>query len=109
MMTSLLIEKVEKVMPKIPKKISIAGMELKTIIDDELCDKQGSIGKIDYINQEIHIDSKAASAQMTEQAYIHEVMHFMMFMLKKDDLRQDEEFIDMLAHFVYQAFTTAEY
>ena len=84
-------------------------MELTTVIDKKLCDKQGSIGKVVYIDQEIHIDDSVTAAQTTEQAYIHEVIHYIMFIMKKEELRKDEEFVDMLAHFIYQAFASAKY
>src|SRR3990167_6632779 len=44
-----------------------------------------------------------------ESSFLHELMHYIFFMLHKDELRTDEELVDTIAKLLHQAMTTAEY
>lgn len=71
---------------------------------------EGCIGKADYQNQRICINPEFAGKCLTEQTYYHELMHWMLFIMGEDELKSNEQFVDMLSHFIYQAIgKKAEY
>ena len=64
---------------------------------------EGLVGKANYRDQSISLDRSVARPQALEQAYLHELIHWILFMMNKDGLRKDEDFVDTFAHFLYQA------
>lgn len=92
----------------IPKEITLAGIPIKTIFDDKLIKDHNIIGKADYEKQEIVIDISVAPKETTEQAYVHELVHYILYIMGQHDLRNDEAFVDLFAHLLYQARRTAK-
>ncbi len=92
----------------IPKEVTLAGIPIKTIFDNTLIKEHNIIGKADYEHQEIVIDTSVAPRETTEQAYLHELVHYILYIMGKHDLRNDEAFVDLFAHLLYQAKETAK-
>lgn len=90
----------------IPKKFTLAGIEVTVILDDQLMINEKMYGKSDYQRQEIRIDPTAAPKQTVEQAFIHELVHWVLYIQNRHDLRNDEDFVDAFAHLLYQSLKT---
>ena len=88
---------------KIPDEISIAGITVKTVDQPKMLEQLGVIGGVNFHDQVIMIDKASASEDTIMQAYIHEVVHYILFVMGKMELGNDEEFVDMFAHLAYQA------
>jgi len=93
----------------IPDKIQLAGIEIATIYDDNLVNKKSVIGEARYSEQTIVIDNKAADINITQQAYFHELTHWILYILNENELRCNEKFVDLFSHLLYQALKTAKY
>ena len=92
----------------IPSKCSLAGIEIATVFDKTLADKMKKVGRSNYTGQQIVIDDSVVDMDMKHQVYYHELVHWILFIMGKDDLNADEEFIDLFGHLLYQAIKTAE-
>lgn len=96
-----------KPFPRYPKKIKLAGIEVSTVINDALLEEQKA-GKAAYHEQSIEVLSKGLPVETMEQCYVHELVHWILFIMNSEK-QQDEAFIDMFAHLLYQALQTAEW
>jgi hypothetical protein len=92
---------------KLPKTIQLAGINIETVIDKTLISREGLAGRAIYSDQKIIIDTSIAEDSYL-QSYCHEVVHYIFFILGKDNLRNDEELVDMFAHLAYQAMKSAK-
>ena len=90
----------------IPKKFTLAGIDIDVILDDNLMINEKMYGKSDYQRQEIRIDPTAAPRQTIEQAFVHELVHWVLYIQNRHSLRNDEDFVDAFAHLMYQALET---
>ena len=87
----------------IPNQIQLAGIVIDIVCDGTMVQKQSKIGDARYCEQVIVMDQTAAPTDTTEQAFWHELMHWILFIMNRDDLRNDETFVDISAHLLYQA------
>ncbi len=102
---------------KIPERISIAGITIKTVYDNNLIIEHGKIAEANFGEQIIKVAKNAVQKDNAMQAYVHEVVHFILFIMGKEELNRDEDFVDMFAHLAYHAikssgevvFTVGEY
>ena len=88
---------------RIPDCIWLGGIKITTKYKDDLCANEGLVGKANYRDQSIALDPSVCREQGLEQAYLHELVHWILFMMNNDALRKDEDFVDTFAHFLYQA------
>lgn len=87
----------------IPKRFQLAGFTIEVERDDTFVEKHNCVGQCFYTpEQKIVLDHKAGSQQFTEQAFWHECLHWCFYIMGEHELRNNEKFVDMLAHFVYQ-------
>jgi hypothetical protein len=93
---------------KIPTKLSLYGLDINVVTNNEFVKMSGCIGKADYNRQMIVLDREAASEQITEQSYLHELTHFILFVMEEHELRTNEKFVDRFASLLHQAITTGE-
>ena len=91
----------------IPKSFWLGGLKVNVQIDESLKHNR-MIGQADYVSQEIRIDPSAAPLQFVEQSYLHELVHWIFYMMNEHELRDNERIVDLFAHFLYQALTSAE-
>lgn len=90
----------------IPKEVTIAGITIKTVIITKKgeWDEERTIGKADYENQKIIIDTTFVSCpEMLEQVYFHELLHWIYFILGETEMQRNEKLIDLVAHLLYQS------
>ena len=66
------------------------------------------IGAALYHLQKIAIVDEVVPQETIEQAYIHEVVHWILFLMGSEKA-EDEQFVDVFAHLLYQAMKTMEY
>ena len=89
----------------IPQKFMIAGLvvdveKVKSIL------KNKYIGKADFSFQKIQMDTDTVPRQTTEQAFLHEIVHWILYIQGEHELRVNEKFVDQFAHLLYQVLTT---
>ena len=92
----------------IPKSFWLGGLKINVQVDETLKHDR-MIGRADYLTQELRIDPNVAPQQFVEQSYLHELVHWIFYMMNEHELRDNERIVDLFAHFLYQALTTAEY
>ena len=73
-----------------------------------MVDDQGVIGAANYKDQCIYLDVDAAPEDTVAQAYYHELIHWIFFIMNEEELRNNEKLVDTMAHLLYQALKTAE-
>ena len=89
----------------IPSQVEIAGITIKTVLmgENDEWEEKGCVGKADYKNQTIIIDTTLVKEGMLEQIYYHELLHWIFYIMGEEKLQRDEKIVDLLAHFIYQA------
>lgn len=90
----------------IPVKINLAGLSIETVYNDNMIRDHKMIGESIYHLQQIVMDAGATPDQTTEQSYIHEVVHWILFVMNEYDLRTNEKFVDVFAHLLFQALSS---
>ena len=86
----------------IPKRVTIAGIDID-IVWAEIGEGARCLGKADYVAQKIYLNPNLAQQDTLNQCYYHELLHYIFFVMGKTNLKDDEGFIDGLAHLLYQA------
>lgn len=92
----------------VPKSFMLGGLRINVTLDDALASTKGIIGEARYAQQAILIDHTVAPQQTVEQAFLHELTHWIFFVMNEDELKNNEKLVDLFAHFLYQALSTAE-
>ena len=89
------------------------GQRIVVTWRDDLVDDEDKTGQAIYRRNVIEIQRNIGGIQrpqtQIESTFLHELVHYVFFMLNKDDLRADEELVDGVARLLHQAFMTAEY
>lgn len=96
-------------MPKLPKKVFLAGIPITIELQPDFAVRTGCQGQSIYAEQKIILDPKATPKESTEACYYHELTHWILFIMNKHELRNDEDFVDTFSHLLYQAEKSAEY
>lgn len=86
----------------IPKKVFLAGIEITVDMDSSMVNREGTLGRVDYEDQRIIIDP-CAGKDIICQTYLHELTHYILYVMGKEDLRTDEAFVESFSHLLYQA------
>jgi len=89
----------------IPNSVVLANIPVITV-QDNLFEQHGCIGHSVYAEQGIFIDPTCAPIETTEQAYWHELVHWILFIMNEHELRDNEKFVDTFGHLLYQAIDT---
>ncbi len=92
----------------IPKSFWLGGLKIDVHFDESLVVEKNVIGQASYTAQEILIDPSVAPLQFVEQSYLHELVHWIFYMMSEQELCNNERLVDLFAHFLYQALSTAE-
>ena len=97
----------------IPSSLYLFGQKITVEWVDTLIENDSATGLSIYRKNVIQLQKNNAGVvrpqQQIELTFLHELLHFVFFMLGKDDLRSDEEFIITVSGLLHQAMTTAEY
>jgi len=92
----------------IPKSFWLGGLQIDVRFDENLYKNKNVVGEAGYTSQSISLDSSILKKQSTEQTYYHELTHWILYMMNEDALRTNEKFVDLFAHFLYQARMTEQ-
>lgn len=87
----------------IPRKIQLAGINIDVVIDRTLYKDRKIVAEAQYPPQRIVIDPSIQTNDSVEQNYYHELVHWILYIMSEDELRQNEKFVDMFGHLLYQA------
>lgn len=93
----------------IPKTFSLGGITVNVEGDDTLCRSRKMVGEAQYIMQRIVLDTASMKQQMMEQCFYHELVHWILYVMNEDELRNNEKFVDVFSQFLYQSVVTAKY
>lgn len=91
----------------IPKRIQIAGLDIEIIEPPDLNKDKGMGGHVDYAGQRILVAGDLPP-QLREVSYLHEVVHYILFVMGEEALRDNEKFVDIFAHLLHQVLTSGE-
>lgn len=96
----------------IPKQVKIFGMTIEVSPDYDLMNRDDTVGEANHRSNTIRILPSTVTMPRTqeqlEQTYLHELVHFILYYMKKEDLRKDEDFVDSFALAFHQALVTQE-
>lgn len=92
----------------IPRSFQLGGLKIDVVLDNTFIDQHNCVGQAVYIEQKIIIDPSKTPQQTTEQAFVHELVHWIFYMMNEHELRNNERIVDCFAHFLYQALVTKE-
>lgn len=97
---------------RIPKQISIGPYDIKILKQKDLAISDGCLGKANILKCEIFLQEPTpAHHQKPEQllaTYIHELLHIIFCMAKREDLSNNEELVDILSEFMTQIIKTSK-
>lgn len=88
----------------LPKSITLAGLTIEVIVAPTLFKDSSIGGHSDYANLRILIAGDIAPQQQ-QVTFLHEALHFILFVMGEAELRDNEKFVDLLAHFLHQLQT----
>ena len=87
---------------QIPKKFNLAGLTITVETDNTMIANKKIIGEARYNSQKITMDMEGACREMTEQSFLHELVHWIFYVMGEDKLRCNERVVDLFAQFLYQ-------
>ena len=97
---------------KIPKRFKLFGQTITVEYKDKLVDKEDCVGRAIYRENKILLQKDNHSIGRTKeqigQAFLHELMHFIMYLSNEEELRNNEKFIDITASLLHQFIITQE-
>jgi hypothetical protein len=93
----------------IPSSFMLGGLTIEVVRDETMVRTKSLIGEARYNEQVIRIDTGAAPLQTVEQTFIHELVHWIFYLMNEDELRNNEKLVDLFSHFLYQALVTAKH
>jgi hypothetical protein len=93
----------------IPLSFMLGGLTVSVELDNTLVSSKRMLGEARYMEQLIHLDASIGKKQLIEQTYYHELVHWILYVMNEDELRNNEKFVDVFAQFLYQARVTEQY
>lgn len=95
----------------IPKAFTLGGVEHVVEIQHTVRDGQ-DFGQYDPIRKAIQIaqtcGSRGVPQSFQQQTFLHELVHAILNTMRKDDLYDDESFVNTFASFLNEAINTME-
>ena len=95
-------------MIKIPKTFKLAGLTVTVILDPLFIKEQGKCGEVIYERQTITLDPTVGEEQLG-QCFLHELLHYIFYVMGEHELRNNEKLVDLIAHFLHQVEDTSNY
>jgi len=93
----------------IPMSISLCGLDIEIELREGFTAETGMLGLADYKNLKIIIDPDFCPAQAIRQTFFHECGHYILWMMGEEKLRNNEKFVDMLGHLMYQIIKSGKW
>lgn len=92
----------------LPTSFSCMGTEWNVVRMPGLITLSNCMGQTRHVESEIYIDASLEGDQLYH-TYYHELMHVLCNALGRQDLNNDEAFIDLMAGLLYQIDKTSQY
>ena len=90
---------------KIPNKITILDQAYEVEVVNNLCRESNNVGRIQYMPGKYLLQEPQAEGfgrESFENYFFHEVTHGILDKMGRNDLNNDEKFVDMLGSFFRQ-------
>jgi len=97
---------------QIPKSIKLIGETITVVYDENLHTRDSLLGSTDYQGLKINLMPSCKGynvpSEKIQQVYFHELVHWILLKMHKEELRKDEDFVDMFADLMLQAENSRE-
>ena len=95
---------------KIPKTFQIGPYKVPVKFQNNMWEKEKKVGTADIGRQKITLQSPmdCLNRKCCEQAFLHELMHMMLFYAGQRELYVDEVLVDVMANLLYQVLETSK-
>jgi len=97
---------------KIPKEIKLMGRRIPIEYDLKISDNDDAYGFAAYRKGKIIIVPKDKSNNRTDEmvniTFLHEIIHWIFFLLHEDDLRNNEGLVSRITEMLYQIIPQIE-
>lgn len=97
----------------IPKSFFLYGQRICVTVREDLVNAEGAVGTSRHHENVIHLQGNKGSWQrkedQIEQTFYHELVHTILHQMHRNNLNDDEDFVDTFAQLLHQALITAEY
>lgn len=97
----------------IPTAFQLFGQRIDVEYDDMLVYEHNALGCSlmgrNLIKLQPDTDQHPIKMEQMEQVFLHELTHWVLDMMDRDDLSKDEHFVDTFSHLLHQAMSTMEY
>lgn len=100
---------------KIPISFYLFGQEIMVRFSGNLetADAFANLGATDPLNNEItllfSVNGTKINNNIMSQVFFHELVHHVLFLIHREDLSDDETFVDLFGSLLHQAITTMKY
>jgi hypothetical protein len=95
----------------IPSSFWLYGQKIVVSYDPTLSDANGCVGEARYRTNQIVLqpdsDSVPRLRSKVEQTFLHEVVHYIFYVLGEDEMRMNEKLIDGFSALLHQMLTTS--
>lgn len=102
----------ERMTFKIPKQFELMGHTINVEWADDLVHTMDASGTAHLRENKVKLQKPTASwpvpKDSLEHTYFHELVHWILYMLKQEELCKDEMFVDTFAGLLYQSIKTAK-
>jgi predicted SprT family Zn-dependent metalloprotease len=86
------------------------GIDVDVLMSKNIVAESNNLGESLFQLCQIKIaDIEGYPQQLKEETFCHELVHWILHAAGKYDLRNDEEFVSLIAGLLYQFFKTAKY
>lgn len=92
----------------LPKSFELAGLTVTIEINNNAIKENNFIGQSDFVFQKIIMDIATAPRETVEQAFFHEAVHWILYIMNEHTLRNNEQFVDVFAHLLYQLLSSGD-
>jgi predicted SprT family Zn-dependent metalloprotease len=96
---------------KIPETFTLGPFKIPVMLKAKMWEKEEKVGTADIGRQRIILQSPMPGCfnrKCVEQAFLHELMHLLLFYAGQRELYEDEVLVDVLANLLYQFLETKE-
>lgn len=90
----------------IPRSFQLCGLTIDVKLDPDLYRTRKIVGEARYPDQLIILDTSTLGLQSLEQSYLHELVHWVFYILNEDEIRNNEKLVDQIAYLLHQSLQT---
>ena len=98
---------------KIPKRFKLFGRTITVEYNQNEADECDFKGATRWRKDQILLANpnvyKTGTAKGQEQTFCHELVHYILYLMRNEKLGNDEDFVDLFASCLHQVLDTMEY